>query len=313
MFDYIVRRVLETIPVLLVVAIVVFSITHLSPGDPARVILGDMATEAEVERLQRALGLDRPVVVQFASWFTDALRGDLGQSIFLNRPVLTAIVERAEPTVLLSLLSLIIAVSVGVVTGVLAAINHNRFSDHFLSVIALVGVSMPNFWLGLLLILVFAVQFGWFPAAGYRSLDEGIWQNLRYLLLPAITLGVSQAAIISRITRSTMLDILKEDFVRTAVAKGLPGYVVFLKHAFRNSLIPVITVIGLVLAALLGGAVVVETVFALPGLGRLVITSIARRDYPIIQGTVLIVTAIYVLVNLIVDLLYVVVDPRLKY
>lgn len=313
MTSYIVRRVMETVPVLLVVAIVVFSIVHLSPGDPARVILGDMATEAEVERLQQAMGLDRPIVVQFADWFGNALQGDLGQSIFLNRPVLTAIVERAEPTFMLSLLSLLIAVAVGVITGVVAAINHNRFTDGFLSIVALIGVSVPNFWLGLLLILLFAVQFGWFPPAGYQPLEEGIGQSLRYLMLPAITLGVSQAAIISRITRSSLLDILKEDFVRTATAKGLPGYIVIVKHAFRNSLIPVITVIGLVLAALLGGAVVVETVFAVPGLGRLVITSIARRDYPVIQGTVLIVTTIYVLVNLVVDLLYVAVDPRIRY
>lgn len=313
MTSYIVRRILETIPVLLVVAVVVFSIVHLSPGDPARVILGDMATEEEVSRLQEAMGLDRPILVQFGDWFGDAVRGDLGESIFLSRPVLAAIVERIEPTLMLSLLSLVIAVVVGVATGVVAAVNHNKFSDGAFSLLALIGVSVPNFWLGLLLILVFAVQFGWLPPAGYQPLEEGIGQSLRYLLLPAITLGTSQAAIISRITRSSLLDILNQDFVRTATAKGLPKYMVILKHALRNSLVPVITVIGLVLAALLGGAVVVETVFAVPGLGRLVITSIARRDYPVIQGAVLIVTTVYVLVNLGVDLLYGVVDPRIRY
>lgn len=313
MTSYVIRRVLETIPVLLVVAIVVFSIVHLSPGDPARVILGDMATEDEVVRLQESMGLHRPIVVQFGDWLGSAVQGDLGESIFLNRPVLTAVVERVEPTLVLALMSLVIAVVLGIATGVLAAINHNRFSDGFFSMVALIGVSVPNFWLGLILILVFAVQLGWLPPAGYQPIGEGLAGSLRYLFLPAVTLGVSQAAIISRITRSSLLDILQEDFVRTATAKGLPGYVVILKHALRNSLVPVITVIGLVLAALLGGAVVVETVFAVPGLGRLVITSIARRDYPVIQGAVLIVTTVYVLVNLVVDLLYVAVDPRIRY
>jgi peptide/nickel transport system permease protein len=310
---YLIKRLIDAIPVLLVVAIVVFGIVHLTPGDPARVMLGDLATEAEVTRLREALGLDRPIHVQFISWVANILRGDLGASIFLERPVTAAIAERAEPTLSLALLSLIFAVAIGVATGILSAVHHNAFGDQFFSIVALIGISIPNFWLGLILILFFAAGLGWFPAAGYVPISEGFWQHLRYLILPAFTLGSSQAALISRITRSAMLDVLKQDYIRTATAKGLPQHAIIYFHAFKNTLIPVLTVIGLAFAALLSGAVVVETVFAMPGLGRLIVSSIARRDYPIIQGVVLVVTVIYVLINLLVDLLYPLVDPRIKY
>lgn len=311
---YLLKRVIEIIPVLLVVTIVVFGVLHLTPGDPARLMLGDVATEADVDRLRESLGLEQPFYAQYLSFLSGLLRGNLGESLALNRSVLSALMERAEPTIVLTTLALIIAVVLGVVTGVLSAIHHNRFADQTISTLALVGVSVPNFWLGLILILVFAVELGWFPAAGYPPIAEGgFWQSLRHLALPAVALGISQAAIISRITRSTMLDVLHQDFVRTAVAKGVWQRTVIVRHVLSNALVPVLTVIGLVLAALLSGAVVIETVFAIPGLGRLVISSIARRDYPVIQGIVLITAIVYVVVNLVVDLLYTVVDPRIRY
>lgn len=311
---YILRRIVEIVPVLLVVTIVVFTILHLTPGDPARVMLGDMASEADVLRLRESLGLERPVHVQYLVFLGNLVRGDLGQSLALDRSVFRALLERAEPTIALTALSLLVAILVGVVTGVIAAVYHNRPTDQILSTLALVGVSIPNFWLGLLLILVFAVRFGWFPAAGYPPIaEEGLAQSLRYLILPSFALGLSQASIISRITRSTMLDIFRQDFVRTAVAKGVGQRLVVLRHVLVNALVPIITVVGLVLAALLSGAVVIETVFAIPGLGRLVISSIARRDYPVIQGVVLLTALVYVLVNFVVDLLYTVVDPRVRY
>lgn len=308
------RRVVEVVPVLLVVTIVVFTILYLTPGDPARVMLGDMASEADVLRLRESLGLERPVHVQYLFFLGGLLRGDLGESLALDRSVVRALLERAEPTIALTALSLAVAIVVGVVTGVIAAVYHNRPTDQVLSTLALVGVSIPNFWLGLLLILLFAVRFGWFPAAGYPPIAEGgLAQSLHYLILPSFALGLSQASIISRITRSTMLDIFRQDFVRTAVAKGVGQRLVVVRHVLANALIPIVTVIGLVLAALLSGAVVIETVFAIPGLGRLVISSIARRDYPVIQGIVLMTALVYVFVNFVVDLLYTVVDPRVRY
>lgn len=311
---YLLRRFIEIIPVLLVVTIVVFTVLHLTPGDPARLMLGDVASEADIERLRESLGLERPLYVQYLNFVGGLLQGNLGESLALDRSVASALLERAEPTIVLTLLSLIIAVVFGVVTGVFSAMYHNRLADQTISTLALVGVSVPNFWLGLILILVFAVELGWFPAAGYPPLAEGgLLKSLRHLILPAIALGLSQAAIISRITRSTMLDVFRQDFVRTAVAKGASQRMVIIRHVLTNALVPVLTVIGLVLAALLSGAVVIETVFAIPGLGRLVISSIARRDYPVIQGIVLVTALVYVLVNLLVDLLYTVVDPRIRY
>lgn len=307
------KRLFDLVPVLLVVAAVVFAIVHITPGDPARVMLGDLATEAEVARLRSTLGLDRPLPVQFVSWLGQLARGDLGDSIFLGRPALTAILERAEPTILLTLTSLFIAAVLGIGFGVVAAVKHGSWIDQLSSLTALIGVSIPNFWFGLLLILSFAVHYGWFPSSGYVSPREGFLRCLYYLALPALTLGISQAALISRITRSAMLDVLKHDFVRTAVAKGLSPRVVIVGHALKNAFVPILTVIGIVLAALLSGAIVVETVFAIPGVGRLVITSIARRDYPVIQGVVIVITVVYVLVNLVVDVMYMVIDPRIRY
>lgn len=311
---YIVRRIFEIVPVLLVVTVVVFGLLHLTPGDPARVMLGDVATEEDVLRLRESLGLERPLYVQYLTFVGNLARGDLGDSLALNRSVFAALLERAEPTIVLTLLSLLVAVAFGVLTGILSAVYHNRAADQVISTLALVGVSIPNFWLGLLLILLFAVQFGWFPAAGYPPMaEEGLGTSLRHLVLPSIALGLSQASIISRMTRSTMLDVFRKDYVRTAAAKGVGYRLVVLRHVLMNALVPILTVIGLVLAALLSGAVVIETVFAIPGLGRLVITSIGRRDYPVIQGIVLVTALVYVVVNLVVDMLYTVVDPRVRY
>lgn len=313
MFGYIVRRLLSVIPVIMVVAVVVFLLVHLTPGDPAAVILGANATTEDVRQLRVQLGLDRSVYVQFARWFTNVLRGDLGESIFLQRPVLQAVAERAEPTLLLTVLSLFIAVVIGVSTGIISAVKRNTLIDQLFLGMAMLGASIPSFWLGLSLILLFAVSLGWFPPAGFEPLSSGLWPSVRYLILPAVALGFPNSALITRITRSSMLEVLNQDYIKVARAKGLAQFAVIAKHALRNAFIPVLTVIGLTFAVLMGGAVVTETVFGIPGVGRLVVQSVLRRDYPVIQGTVLIIASLYVFINLLVDLVYTLIDPRIKY
>ncbi|MBI4277859.1 MAG: ABC transporter permease [Armatimonadetes bacterium] len=313
MLSYVIRRVIALLPVLLIVATVGFLLIHLTPGDPAAVMLGPDAAPDEVERARHEMGLDLPLPVQFLRWYGRVLRGDLGYSIFLDRPVIQAIVERLEPTMLLTGMSLAIALAIGVPTGVWAAVRHNTIVDQACMGFALAGVSIPNFWLGLNLILLFSIYLGLFPVAGYTPLAEGVLRSLQSLVLPAITLGSGASGLIARITRSSMLEVLGQDFVRTARAKGLRERLVIFHHALRNALIPTVTVIGLAVGALLAGAVVTETVFALPGVGRLVISSVLRRDYPLIQGALLFLAMIYVLVNLAVDILYVYLDPRVKY
>jgi peptide/nickel transport system permease protein len=309
---YIIRRLLAAIPVMVMVATAVFLLLFLTPGDPAAVILGPDARTEQVEELRERLGLNDPVHVQLLRWYGRLLQGDLGQSLFLNRPVLQAIWERAEPTLLLTGLALLISVAVGLPTGVLAAIRRGRWVDTSSMFVAIGGVSMPTFWLGLNLIFVFGVVLQWLPVAGYQSLSAGLWENLRYLLMPAVTLGLAQAALLARLTRSMMLETLGEDYVRTARAKGLAEPQVVTAHAFRNALIPLLTVIGLIFAALMGGAVITEQVFNIPGVGRLLIQAVARRDYPVVQGVVLVVAGLYVLINLVVDLLYGYLDPRIR-
>lgn len=313
MNTYIVRRLLALIPVALVVATVAFVLIHLAPGDPASVIAGPDATADDVARIQRQLGLDAPFHVQLFRWYGRLAQGDLGQSIFLRRPVLEAIVDRAEPTILLTLYATLIAVVLGVPAGVLAARHHNATADQALMAGALVGISMPNFLLGLLLMLVFSVRLGWFPVAGYSPLEDGWFGTLRSLTLPAFALGVVQSALIARIARSAMLDVLREQYIVAGRAKGLGERSVVYKHALRNAMIPTITVIGISLAILISGSVIVEQVFNIPGLGRLIISAVLRRDYPVIQGVVLCIAGIYMLVNLAVDLSYVVFDPRVRY
>ena len=313
MKTYVVRRLLALIPVILVVATVAFVLIHLAPGDPASIIAGPDASPDDIARIQRQLGLDAPFHVQLFRWYGRLARGDLGQSIFLRRPVLEAIVDRAEPTILLTLYATLIAVTLGVPAGVVAARHHDGTADQALMAGALVGISIPNFLLGLLLILVFSVRLGWFPVAGYVPLESGWLGTLRSLTLPAFALGVVQSALIARIARSAMLDVLREPFITAGRARGLSERAVVYKHALKNAMIPTITVIGISLAILISGSVIVEQVFNIPGLGRLIISAVLRRDYPVIQGVVLCIAGIYMLVNLAVDLSYVVFDPRVRY
>jgi len=310
---YVAQRLLALIPVVLVVATVAFVLIHLAPGDPASIIAGPDASSDDIVRIQRQLGLDAPFHVQLFRWYGRLARGDLGQSIFLRRPVLEAIVDRAEPTILLTLYAMLIAVAIGVPAGVLAARHHDATTDQALMAGALIGISIPNFLLGLLMILVFSVQLGWFPVAGYVPLEDGWLGTLRSLTLPAFALGVVQSALIARIARSAMLDVLREQFITAGRARGLSESAVVYKHALKNAMIPTITVIGISFAILISGSVVVEQVFNIPGLGRLIISAVLRRDYPVIQGVVLCIAGLYMLVNLVVDLSYVVFDPRVRY
>jgi peptide/nickel transport system permease protein len=309
---YLARRLLAAIPVMVMVATAVFLLLFLTPGDPAAVILGADARPEQVAELRARLGLDQPVYIQLGNWYLRLLRGDLGQSIFENRPVIEAVMSRAEPTLLLTSLATLVAVTLGLALGLLAALRHGRWQDTGAMVVAIGGVSMPTFWLGLNLIFVFGVVLGWLPVAGYEPLSSGLWPSLRYLILPAITLGLFQAALLARLTRSMMLETLGDDYVRTARAKGLAEHAVIIRHAFRNALIPLLTVIGLIFAALMGGAVITEQVFNIPGVGRMLIQAVARRDYPVVQGVVMIVAGLYVLINLVVDVLYGYLDPRLR-
>jgi len=311
--SYLIGRLLALVPVLLVVAAVVFLLIHLTPGDPARVLLGQDATPEQVQALRHDLGLDRPLVVQFGLWFGRAIRGDLGLSIFQHIPVTQDILQHASPTVMLSLLAIAVALLIGIPAGVVSAVFRNSWLDQGSLALAMLGAAVPSFWLGLSLIVIFAVNLGWLPSSGYRSPTEGVGLSLHYLLLPALALGLPNSSLIIRFTRSSLLDVIGNDYIRTARAKGVNERVVIFHHAFRNALVPILTVVGLTFAALMGGAVVTETVFSLPGVGQLVVSSVLRRDYPVIQGVILLVATIYVLINLAVDLLYFLVDPRVKY
>ena len=296
-----------------IVATAVFFLVHLIPGDPASVLLGPNATPSDVVRVRAQMGLDRPIYSQFAIWISRIFQGNLGDSIFLDRPVTRAILERAEPTLELIALSLIVAILIGIPAGILSAVKPNSWLDKTLMVFAILGVSIPTFWLGLNFIELFAVLLNWLPAAGYSPLSSGVWSNLSYMILPALSLGFNQSALIARICRSSMLESMGQDYIRTARSKGLAECMVILKHALRNVMIPTVTVIGTSFAVLIGGAVVTEIVFNIPGIGLLIISSVLRRDYPVIQGCVLFIAAAYVLINLIVDIIYVYIDPRVKY
>ena len=313
MKTYVARRFLALIPVALVVATVAFVLIHLAPGDPASVIAGPDATHEDVRKISRQLGLDAPLPVQLLQWYGRLLQGDLGRSIFLRKPVTEAILDRVEPTLLLTTSAIVIAVLIGVPAGVLAARYHNSATDQALMAAALVGISVPNFLAGLLLVLCFSVWLGWFPVAGYSPLEDGWPATLRSLVLPALALGGVQSALIARIARSSMLDVLREQFIIAGRAKGLGERAVIYKHALKNAMIPTVTIIGISFAVLISGAVVIETVFNIPGLGRLIISAVLRRDYPVIQGVVLCVAGVYMLINLAVDLSYVIFDPRVRY
>ncbi|RQP23354.1 ABC transporter permease [Piscinibacter terrae] len=305
-------RLLGLLAVMSIVAVFVFVLTRAAPGDPVAVLLGDQATAEDIARVRVQYGLDKPLPVQFVYWLREVLQGNLGQSIFLQRPVTQALMERAEPTALLALMAVLIATAIGVPCGVVSAVYRGRLADHVFTGIAMLGASIPSFWMGLVLMQVFAVGLGWFPVSGYGAPDAGLAERLHALVLPACVLGLLNSALVIRFTRAAMLEVLEEDYVRTARSKGLPERSVVLKHALRNALVPIVTVIGLTVALMIGGAVVTETVFGLPGVGSLVVNAVLRRDYPVIQGALLVVAAIYVLINLLVDLLYLLVDPRVK-
>jgi peptide/nickel transport system permease protein len=310
---YVVRRLVLLVPVLLIVGIIVFGLMHLTPGDPAAVMLGREATLEQKEALRERLGLNEPIQVQFFNWFGNALRLDFGESLFIGKPVTEALRERAEPTILLAVYALTLSVLIAVPAGVIAAVRANSLVDRMLMVVSIGGVAIPSFFLGILMILLFAVVLGWLPSGGYVDIGDDLGQHLKYMLLPSIALGFSAAGLLARLVRSTMLDVLNEDYVRTAYSKGLAERHVVLLHAFRNALIPVMTVIGISLAGMLGGAVVIETVFNIPGMGRLLVQSVTRRDIPVVQGAVMTVAAVQIIVMLLLDIVYVYIDPRIRY
>ena len=313
MFAYIVRRILATIPVMAIVAIFVFALLYLSPGDPAAIIAGDTATVEDIVRIRAKLGLDEPVYIQFGSWVWRLLQGDLGISIFTNLPVSKLIEQRLEPTVALTITTLIISVLAAIPMGVLAAWKAGSWIDRVVMVFAVLGFSVPIFVLAYMLIFVFAIWADLLPVQGYVSITSGFWPFLSHMILPSAALGMVFAALIARITRASMLDVLAQDYIRTAQAKGLGSQQVLIGHALKNAAVPIVTIIGIGVALLIGGVVVTETVFAIPGLGRLTVDAILRRDYPIIQGIILIFSGAYVLINLLVDLSYTLIDPRIRY
>jgi peptide/nickel transport system permease protein len=298
---------------MVVVVTVVFLLIHLIPGDPASAMLGPDATPAQIQETRRSLGLDRPIWEQLALFYGRVLQGDLGRSYYLNRPVTQALWERAEPTLVLTLSALLVAVVIGVPSGIVAGAYAGSTWDRLLMIAALLGVCVPGFWLSLNFIYLFAVRLGWLPAGGYVSIFVDPVAGLRAMILPAVSLGFNQSALIARIARSCMVEVLAQDYIRTARAKGLPQRSVVAVHAFRNALVPVVTVVGITMAILIGGAVITEIVFNIPGLGRLVVSAILRRDYPVVQGVVLVTAAVYVLINLAVDVLYAFIDPRIRY
>jgi peptide/nickel transport system permease protein len=313
MYVYLLRRILATIPVMVVVALFVFALLRLAPGDPAAVIAGDYASPADIVRIRHSLGLDNPLHVQLGIWLWDVVRGDLGRSIFSGLPVTKLIGQRLEPTLALSAGTMLIAVLLAVPMGVLAAWTAGTWVDRLVMVFAVVGFSLPVFWLGFLLIYGFSIHLELLPVQGYISFREGFVPFLRHLILPSVTLGLVYMALIARMTRTSMLEVLREDYIRTAHAKGLKPYAVLLWHGLKNASLPIVTIIGVGVALLIGGVVVTESVFAIPGLGRLTVDAILHRDYPVIQGIILIFSAVYVLINLLVDIIYTFLDPRIRY
>ncbi|GIO07693.1 peptide ABC transporter permease [Brevibacillus reuszeri] len=325
MVTYLIKRLFQMVPVVIGISIIVFFLLHMIPGDPAMVLLGQDASQSEIERLRNLMGLNEPLYVQLFTFLKNVAMGDLGHSIFQNESVLSLITKHLPATLELAFLAMIIALVIAIPLGILSAVKQFSWVDYISMFFAQLGVSIPVFWMGMLLIIGLSVNLGWFPSFGRgEPLTEALWtaittgniydlvQSIRSLFLPALTLGVMSAALITRMVRSTMLEVLKEDYVRTAEAKGVSGFMVIVKHAFRNALIPVITIVGLQFGNLLGGAIVTETVFAWPGIGRLVITAISQRDFPVVQGSVFIIAFLFALTNLIVDILYAVVNPKIQ-
>ncbi|MBS0536037.1 MAG: ABC transporter permease [Proteobacteria bacterium] len=312
MWSYALKRAGAALVTLWAASVIIFAFIHVIPGDPIYVLLGDTATPDQIDRLRHELGLDEPIVLQYLTWAGHALRGDLGQSIFFQAPVTRVIADGAETSILLASMTMIWVVLIGVPIGTIAAVRHGTWLDQGLSGVAMFFASVPTFWVGLYLILIFAATLGWLPSSGYPSIFEGGPGNLRYLLLPSLTLAAPNAALILRLTRASMLDVAREDYVRTARAKGIRPWQVVRRHILRNALLTVVSAFGFTFAALMSEAVVTETVFALPGIGRLVVQSILRRDYPVIQGIILVIVVLYLLINLLVDLAYRLLDPRVE-
>lgn len=299
--------------VLSLVSVLVFLLTRLAAGDPIAVLLGDQASLEDIAQARQRYGLDQPLVSQFMLWLVEVLQGNLGQSIFLQMPVTQVLWERVEPTAWLAFLSVSLAMLIGVPCGIVSAVWRGRWIDQCVSTLAMLGASMPSFWMGLMVIQLLAVGAGWFPVSGYGDPGAGWATRIHHLMLPALVLGTLNSALIIRFTRASMLDILSEDYIRTARSKGLSESVVVLKHALLNALVPILTVLGLTLALMIGGAVVTETVFNLPGLGNLVVRAVLRRDYPVIQGALLAIAGVYVIINFVIDVMYVFVDPRVRH
>jgi peptide/nickel transport system permease protein len=310
---YIVARLIQSIPVLILVSIISFGIMKLVPGDPATLIGGPTATPAELDNIRANLGLDQPFHVQMWKFYAGLVRGDLGTSLLLGKPVLEATIERIPVSLSIALYSMVLTLGFGILCGVVAALNRNGWADQGAMIFALLGVSLPNFWLGLMLIILFSVHLGWLPTGGYVPWQESAWGWFRTATMPAVSLALLQIGLLARITRSTMLEVLRQDYIRTARAKGLPEFVVIGKHAFKNVMIPVITVIGIIFSVLLSGSLVIESVFSVPGVGSLLGSAVLRRDYPMIQGGLLLVAWTLLMLNILVDVLYAYFDPRVRY
>lgn len=313
MVRYILQRFVGMAVVMFLVVTIVFVIVRVTPGDPAAVMLGPDASAQDIADLRARLGLDQPLVIQYFYYIGQLLKGDLGQSIFLNMPVGAALLDRAEPTFFLTVLSLLIACVIALPVGIYAAYRRGSFIDQTATTVAMLAASIPSFWLGLILMQFFAVRLNLFPVSGYGGPGSSFIDRMYHLILPAFALGLVSSALILRFTRASMLDVLGDDYIRTARAKGLIERRVIMKHALKNALIPILTVIGLTAAVLISGAVVTETVFGLPGVGNLVVSAVLRRDYPVIQGALLVIAGLYVLINFIIDMLYLFVDPRVRY
>ncbi|WP_342359003.1 ABC transporter permease [Terrarubrum flagellatum] len=313
MIAYIVRRLLSTAIVLAIVGLFVFMLLHLAPGDPAAIIAGDNATEAQIAQIRKLLGLEDALAVQFGRWGWRILQGDLGISIFSNTPVATLILQRMEPTISLAVMTMLVAVSLAIVAGVFSAARAGSAFDRLVMGFAVLGFSAPVFVVGYVLVYIFSINLRWLPVQGYKPIADGLWEWLRHLILPSIALGLAYVALIARITRASMLDVLAEDYMRTARAKGVSQPVMLMKHALKNAAVPIVTIIGIGVALLISGVVITETVFNIPGIGRLTVDAISKRDYPIIQGVILVFAGVYVAINLLVDLAYTLLDPRIRY
>ncbi|MFK7967396.1 MAG: ABC transporter permease [Burkholderiaceae bacterium] len=313
MWAYLIRRILETIPVMLIVAVLVFMMLRLAPGDPASIIAGDAATSADIAQIRESLGLDEPIVKQFFIWMGNMATGDFGESFAYKRTVDSLVLERIEPTLALATLTIIMACVIAVPLGTLAAYRQGSWTDRLVMGMSVVGFSVPVFVIGYILIYVFSVKLGWFPVQGYQRISEGFGGFIHRLILPATALSVIFIALIARMTRTSVMEVLNEDYVRTARAKGLSEFRVLVQHALRNAAVPIVTVIGIAIAVLIGGVVVTESVFAIPGLGSLTVDAVLSRDYPTVQAVILLFSFAYVLINLAIDLIYTIVDPRIRY